>query len=203
MTLLIGQDFREQHDFMSPAIMPDHTVESGFQLSDYIDQTPAVLFFYTMDFSYICPTELVALNNRMAAFQERGVKVVAINGDSHLSHQQWREKSVYEGGVGNLQFPMVADMTRDIAKAYDVLINNSLCLRGTFLIDQEGYFRHQSINDLPVGRNIDEILRIIDALQLYQMSGQLCPANWQKGEPGLIPEPEKLQDFMQEKATEL
>jgi len=181
-------------------VMPDHSIKSDFQLSTYLNGSAAVLFFYTMDFSYVCPTELVALNNRIAAFEERGVKVIAINGNSHLSHQQWRKRSPLQGGVGALRFPMVADMTREIAKMYDVLVNQSLCLRATFVIDAEGYFRHQSVNDMPVGRNIDEIIRVIDALELYRTTGHVCPANWQKGEEGIIPQRQSLDEFMQENA---
>ncbi|HEY8963958.1 MAG TPA: peroxiredoxin [Alphaproteobacteria bacterium] len=196
MTTFVGRFFGEGFDFISPAILPDGTVKSDFRLSDHIAGKMTVVFFYTMDFSSVCTTELIALANRARKFADRGIEVVVVSADSHLSHQQWRSKSYKGGGIGNFPFPIVSDVTRNIAKAYEVLVNDSLVLRGTFILDKEGYFRHSSVYDLPMGRNIDEIIRIIDGLQAYQQTGMLCPAGWQPGDETLKSDPDFMTDYL-------
>lgn len=203
MTLLVGRSFADEHDFRSPAILADGSVKDEFVLSEHIAGKNALVFFYTMDFSFVCPTELVALANRAKAFAERNTEIIVISGDSHLAHRKWRETSPRDGGVGPLPFTMVSDISRRVARGYGVLVNDSISLRASFLIDRDGYFRHQSVYDLPIGRNVDELLRVIDGLRNYQRTGTLCPAGWQQGDEAIEPRPEALIDYMSRNAGKL
>lgn len=201
--MLVGKYFDEGHNFISPAILADGTAQIDFELKPHIENKFALLFFYTLDFSYICPTELYALGNRFQKFKQLNTEVIAISGDSHLSHTEWRNKPVELGGVGDLPFTMVSDISRKIARAYDVLVNDSMSLRASFIIDPKGYFRYQAIHDLPVGRNIDELLRVLDALQTYQKTGKLLPAGWTQGKETLSPTQDNLSDYMVRNAANL
>ena len=154
-----------------------------------------------MDFSYICPTELVALNNRFNEFLKRDVAVVAISCDSQIVHQKWRSVPAAKGGIGDFRFPLIVDMGRRVSEGYGVCINNSLSLRATFITDKAGIVRHQSINDFQIGRNIDEVLRFIDAQIFYQETGKLCPANWQSGDAGFFADDKSLLQFMEKNAA--
>lgn len=203
MASLVGQDFAEHYDFRTPAILPDGSTKIDYRLSEHIAGKYAVLFFYTLDFSYICPTELYALGNRWKQFQALNAEIIAISGDSHLSHLQWRRSPVEAGGVGELPFTMVSDISRKIARAYQVLVNESMALRATFIIDPQGHFRYQAIHDVPVGRNIDEILRVLSGLQTYQKTGCLIPAGWTPGQDTLVPTDEDLADYMARHAARL
>jgi len=200
MTLLVG---RGAPNFSGIASMPDGSVSAEFQLSEYIKGRMAVIFFYSMDFSYVCATELVSLNNHYEEFAKHNIAVVCISRDSQLSHQKWRNTLPKYGGVGPLKFPLIADVNHKIAAGYDVLVNDSLSLRATFLIDKIGVIRHQSVNDFPIGRNVHEILRLIDAQLFHQETGKLCPINWQSGDHGLIADDESLASFMDKYADTL
>lgn len=200
MSTLVGM---KAADFRTPAVMPDNSFNFQFNLMEHLKGSMGVLFFYAMDFSYVCPTELLAIQNRLSQFEERNVKVVAISIDSHLSHKSWRNTAPEKGGVGQLGFPLISDITKKISKEYGVLITDSFALRGTFIIDQEGYIRHQSINDISYGRNIDEIIRNIDMIQQYEQKAGLYPAGWSKGQRHLAANDDDLQDYMAECATNL
>ena len=201
--MLVGKHFDNGHNFNSPAVLADGTHKIDFELKPYIENKYAVLFFYTLDFSYICPTELYALGNRFKKFQQLNTEVIAISGDSHLSHAEWRNKPVELGGVGELPFTMVSDISRKVARAYDVLINDSMSLRATFIIDSKGYFRYQATHDLSIGRNIDDIVRVLEGLQTYKKTGQLLPAGWTQGQETLSPTQESLEDYMVRNAANL
>lgn len=201
--MLVGKHFDEGHNFVSPAILGNGEAQADFELKPYIEDRFALLFFYTLDFSYICPTELHALNRRFRKFQHLGTEVFVISGDSHLSHAEWRKRPVQQGGVGELPFTMVSDISRKIARAYDVLINDSMSLRASFIIDPQGYFRYQAVHDLPIGRNIDEILRVLEALNTYQATGHLMPAGWTQGKDTLKPTQSNLSSYMMRNAGTL
>lgn len=203
MALLIGRKFIDNHDFVGPAILPDGDVEQSFSLSRYLQGSYGLVFFYSMNFGFVCPTELVALANRHKAFQSRGVKPVVISCDSYLSHMEWRNKPVELGGLGEFPFPLIADTSRSIAREYECLVNDSMALRGSFIIDREGYFRYQSVQDFPIGRNIDELIRVVDGLQSYQKTGKLCPAGWSVGQETLTAMPDALSDYMSRNAANL
>ena len=196
MSLLIGKNFQENHDFQAPAVMPDGSIEQNFSLSEYIQGSYGLIFFYSMNFGFVCPTELMALSNRAQSFQSRHVKPVVISCDSYLSHLEWRNKSLELGGIGDFPFPLIADTSRGIARGYECLVNESMALRGSFIIDREGSFRYQNVQDFPIGRNIDEIIRVIDGLQSYQKTGKLCPAGWTTGQETLTAMPDALSDYM-------
>ncbi len=170
-------------DFTAQAVMPDGSFQL-LKLSDYRGKH-VLLFFYPLDFTFVCPTEIIAFDKALAKFRERNVEVIGVSVDSHYTHWAWRNTPPKEGGIGPVKYPLVADLDKGIAKAYDVLVNGAVALRGLFLIDKAGIVRHAVINDLPLGRSVDEALRMVDALQFFEQHGEVCPANWHKGEEGM------------------
>ncbi len=172
-------------EFKAQAVMADDAFRE-LKLSDYRGQY-VVLFFYPLDFTFVCPSEIIAFDKALPEFTARNAQVIGVSVDSHFSHLAWRQTPRAEGGIGRVGFPLVADLDKNIARAYGVLFNESVALRGLFLIDREGVIRHAVINDLPLGRSVQEALRIVDALQFHEQHGEVCPANWQKGEEGMKP----------------
>ena len=188
-------------EFKAQAVMPDNTFKE-LNLADYKGKY-VVLFFYPLDFTFVCPSEIIAFDHRLAEFKSRGVEVIGVSVDSHFSHLAWKNTAINNGGIGNVQYPIVADITKNIARDYDVLINESVALRGSFLIDKKGVVRHQVINDLPLGRNIDEMLRMVDALQFNEQHGEVCPAGWAKGKAGMKGSTEGVAKYLADHAKEL
>lgn len=200
MTVLVG---KEAPDFTAPAVMPDNQINDQFNLKSYLNGKIGVLFFYPLDFTFVCPSEILAFNNRLDEFKARDAEVVAVSVDSHFTHLAWKNTPIDKGGIGNVQFPMVADLTQSIARDYDVLINNAVSLRGSFLIDQDGVVRHQVINDLPLGRNVDEAIRMVDALKFHQENGEVCPAGWNKGKEGMKPTADGVASYLASNSEDL
>jgi peroxiredoxin (alkyl hydroperoxide reductase subunit C) len=193
---------KEAPDFTATALMPDGSFKADFKLSSLRGQK-VVLFFYPLDFTFVCPSELVAFHNRIKEFQGRKAQVVGCSVDSQFTHLAWTNTPVEQGGVGKLAYPLVADLSKNVARAYDVLLNESVALRGSFLIDEQGVVRHQVVNDLPLGRNIDEMLRMIDALDFHKQHGEVCPANWTKGKSGMKPTQEGVKSYLAANAGKL
>lgn len=163
-----------------------------------------VLFFYPLDFTFVCPSEIIAFDNKVAEFESRGVQLVGVSVDSHFSHLAWRNTARDQGGIGAVRFPLVADLTKSIAREYDVLTGDgSVAYRGLFLIDKEGKVRHQVVNDLPLGRSVDEALRMVDALQFHEQHGEVCPANWAKGKEGMKANAEGVAKYLAANASKL
>lgn len=176
--------------FTASAVMEDDTVRTDLSLDSFRGQY-LLLLFYPFDFSTVCPTELLALDGEMDAFLERKCRVLTISTDSVFSHLAWKRTPVEEGGIGPVSFPMVSDLTREISREYGVLFNGAVALRGTFLVDPEGVVRHASVNDMETGRSVAELLRILDAIRRFDITGRSCPANWESGsgkEKGKAPE---------------
>jgi peroxiredoxin (alkyl hydroperoxide reductase subunit C) len=188
-------------DFKAQAVMPDNSFKE-ISLSDYKGKY-VVLFFYPLDFTFVCPSEIIAFGHRIEEFKERGVEVIGVSVDSHFSHLAWKNTPVEQGGIGHVQYPLVADITKSIARDYDVLVNESVALRGSFLINKEGIVEHQVVNNLPLGRNIDEMLRMVDSLQFTEEHGEVCPAGWQKGKAGMKGSTEGVAEYLAEHAEEL
>lgn len=182
MAVLVG---KKAPDFTASAVMPDNEINDHFNLHSHIKGKIAILFFYPLDFTFVCPSEIIAFSNRLKEFKSRGAEVIGVSVDSKYSHLAWKNTPINKGGIGDIQYPLVADLTKQIARDYDVLTGEAVALRGTFLIDQEGMVRHQLVNDLPLGRNIDEAIRMIDALKFFQENGEVCPAGWNKGKKGM------------------
>lgn len=166
-------------DFKAQAVMPDGQFKE-LSLSDYRGKY-VLLFFYPLDFTFVCPTEIIAFSDRASEFEAAGVQIIGVSVDSHFSHLAWRNTARDQGGIGNVQYPLVADLSKQIARNYDVLMGDAVALRGLFLIDQKGIVRHQVVNDLPLGRSVDEALRMVQALQYFEKNGEVCPANWKEG----------------------
>ena len=184
MSCMIGQ---KAPDFSATTVMGDNTLKDGFKLSD-LKGKYVVLFFYPLDFTFVCPTEILEFNRKLAEFRQRNCEVLGVSVDSQFSHLAWKETPVEKGGIGKLGYPLVADLTKQIARDYGVLTQDgAVAYRGTFLIDKEGVVRHLVINDLGLGRNIDEALRMVDALQHLEEFGEVCPAGWHKGEDAMKP----------------
>ena len=180
-----------------------NSINEEFNLMEYLNGDIGVLFFYPLDFTFVCPSEILAFQNRMAEFKVRKAKVVAVSVDSAFSHVAWKNTPINNGGLGQVQFPMVADLTKQISKDYHVLINDAVALRGTFLIDQDGIVQHQVINNLPLGRNVDEALRMVDALAFHQKNGEVCPAGWSKGKKGMVANAQGVASFLKDNAASL
>lgn len=162
-----------------------------------------VLFFYPLDFTFVCPSEIIAFDHRLKEFKDRGVEVIGVSVDSHFTHLAWKNTPVNHGGIGDIQYPLVADLSKNIAGDYDVLFDGEVALRGSFLIDKNGAVRHQVVNDLPLGRNIDEMLRMVDALQFHEEHGEVCPAGWDKGKKGMDASPEGVAKYLASEAESL
>jgi peroxiredoxin (alkyl hydroperoxide reductase subunit C) len=200
MSVLVG---KQAPDFTANAVMPDNSIKADFNLKAHLKGKMGVLFFYPLDFTFVCPSEIIAFNNRLKEFKDRGVEVIAVSVDSHFTHLAWKNTPVDKGGIGNVQFPMVADLTKQIARDYDVLLNDSIAFRGTFLIDKDFKVRHQVINDLPLGRNVDEAIRMVDALQFHEEHGEVCPAGWNKGSEGMKANADGVAGYLKKNAAKL
>jgi len=177
LTTLVTQ---EAPDFTAQAVLPDNSF-AELTLSKYRGKY-VVLFFYPLDFTFVCPSEILAFNKRVAEFKEKNCEVIGVSVDSRFTHLAWKNTPVENGGIGNVQYPLVEDLTKDIARSYGILLPGGVALRGLFLIDTKGIVRHSVINDLPLGRSVGEALRMLDALQFVEThGGEVCPANWQEG----------------------
>ncbi len=193
---------KEAPDFTSSAVMPNNTIVDDFKLSD-LRGKPVVLFFWPLDFTFVCPTEIIAHDHRLAQFKERGVEVVGVSIDSQFTHHAWKNTEVKAGGIGNVQFPIVADVTHEITQAYGVEHPAGVAMRASFLIDKDGIVQHQVVNNLPLGRNVDEMIRMVDALQFNEQHGEVCPAGWQKGESGMKGTAEGVASYLSDNAENL
>ena len=194
---------KEAPDFTATAVMPNNSINDNFNLYENLGENGAVLFFYPLDFTFVCPTEIITFNKKLDEFKKRGVNVIGVSIDSQFSHLAWKNTEINNGGIGQVQFPLVADLDKSISKAYDVLLNESVALRASFLIDSDKIIRHAVINDLPLGRNIDEMLRMVDAVNFTNKHGEVCPAGWQEGEEAMKPNPEGVAEYLSKHADEL
>jgi len=191
----------EAPDFTALAVMADNSFNEAFTLSSLRGQY-VLLFFYPLDFTFVCPSEILAFNRALDQFKERNCQVVGVSVDSHFSHLAWKNTEVKAGGIGNIQFPLVADLDKSISRNYGVLLPMGIALRGLFLIDKEGIVRSQVVNDLPLGRSVDESLRVLDALQFTEKYGDVCPANWKKGDDAMTPTAEGVARYLTEHAND-
>lgn len=183
-------------DFVAQAVMPDGTIREEFSLSEYRGKY-VVLFFYPLDFTFVCPTEILAFADRIGEFRRRNCEVIGVSVDSVHSHLAWRRMPREEGGIGDVPYPLVSDLDKSISRDYGVLLDKpSVALRGCFLIDREGIVRSIMVNDLPLGRNVDEVLRLLDALQYTEEHGEVCPANWERGQPGMKATVEGVKEYV-------
>ena len=187
---------KQAPDFTATTVLADGQIVEDFKLSENYGEKGTVLFFYPLDFTFVCPSEIIAFSKRVEDFKERGVNVIGVSVDSQFSHFAWRETPVNKGGIGRVAMPLVADLTKDIARAYDVLLDDAVALRGSFLIDADGTIRHAVINDLPLGRNIDEMIRMVDTMIFTNENGEVCPAGWIKGDDGMKDTTEGVAEYL-------
>ncbi len=200
MSVLVG---KKAPDFTVPAVLASGEIVDSFTLSEAIKGKYGLVFFYPLDFTFVCPSELIALDHRIDAFKERNVEVIGVSIDSHFAHNAWRNTPVNQGGIGAVKYTLAADMNHDICKAYDVESAGGVAFRGAFLIDKEGNVRAQIVNDLPLGRNIDELVRLVDALQFHEAHGEVCPAGWNKGDKGMNASPSGVAKYLAENSDKL
>ena len=190
-------------DFTATAVLGNNQIVEDFNLMENLGEKGAVLFFYPLDFTFVCPSEIIAFDHRLEEFTSRGVNVIGVSVDSQFSHFAWKETPVNRGGIGQVRFPLVADLNKQIARDYDVLLDESVALRGSFLIDADGTVRHAVINDLPLGRNIDEMIRMVDTMIFTNEHGEVCPAGWAKGDEGMRADTEGVAEYLDKHADEL
>lgn len=201
MSILVS---RKAPDFTSSAVMGSGEIVEKFNLHENIKGKYAVIFFYPLDFTFVCPSELIALDNRIEAFRKRNVEVIAVSIDSQFTHNAYRNTSRNEGGIGPVQYTMVADMTHTICQAYGVEHPVAgVAFRGAFIINKEGIVVSQIVNDLPIGRNVDEIIRLVDAVQHFDEHGEVCPAGWQQGQSGMKASPKGVADYLSSHSKDL
>ncbi|HDF2341467.1 TPA: peroxiredoxin C [Morganella morganii] len=195
---------RQAPDFTAAAVMGNGEIVDNFNLKEHLNGRPAVIFFWPMDFTFVCPSELIAFDHRYEEFKKRGVEVIGVSMDSEFVHNAWRNTAIEDGGIGQVQYPMIADIKHDIMRAYGVEFPEAgVALRGSFLVDKNGVVRHQVVNDLPLGRNVDEMLRMVDALQFHEEHGDVCPAQWEKGQEGMNASPKGVADFLKKNSGKL
>ncbi len=190
-------------DFTCSAIRGDGEIIDSFNLRAHAEGKYTLLFFYPLDFTFVCPSELIALEKRMDSLREENTEVVTISGDSHFTHNAWRNTPIDSGGIGPVSFIMASDLEGTILDNYGLRAssNNSYyaagtAMRGTFVIDKNFIVRHQSVNDEPIGRNVDEFIRVIEALKFFEEHGQVCPAGWKRGDPGMVSTPSGVADYL-------
>ncbi|KTD45786.1 alkyl hydroperoxide reductase [Legionella taurinensis] len=194
MSVLVG---RKAPDFTVPAVLGNGEITDKLNLHDTIKGKYGLVFFYPLDFTFVCPSELIALDHRMHEFKERGVEVIAVSIDSQFTHNAYRNTAVKDGGIGPVKFALAADISHTICQSYGVEHPVAgVAFRGAFVIDKNGVVRSQIVNDLPIGRNVDEILRIIDAVQFFEEHGEVCPAGWQKGKAGMKASPKGVAEYL-------
>lgn len=200
MAVLVG---KPAPDFTVPAVLATGEIVDSYNFAEATKGKYALVFFYPLDFTFVCPSELIALDHRIPDFKARNVEVVGVSIDSHFTHNAWRNTAVNDGGIGSVSYTLAADMKHEIAQAYDVESAGGVAYRGTFLIDKNGIVRSQIVNDLPLGRNMEELIRLVDALQFNEEHGEVCPANWKKGDKGMTASPEGVAAYLAENADKL
>lgn len=200
MSVLVG---RKAPDFTAAAVLGDGSITEDFKLSS-LKGKPVVLFFWPLDFTFVCPSEIIAHEHRRKAFEERGVQLVGVSIDSQFTHFAWRSTPIEKGGIGEVGFPMVADVNHEIVAKYGIAHPDAgVALRASFLIDKDGVVQHQVVNNLPLGREVDEMLRLVDALQFTEEHGEVCPAGWKKGDAGMKPTSEGVAEYLSGNADKL
>ncbi len=201
MSVLVG---KPAPDFTVAAVLGDGQIVDEFTFSEATKGKYAVIVFYPLDFTFVCPTELIALDHRLEEFTRRGVEVVAVSVDSQFTHNAWRNTAAENGGIGPVRYTMAADVGHTIVRDYDVEVDGgAVAYRGSFLIDKSGTVRHQVVNDLPLGRNMDELIRMVDALQFFEEHGEVCPAGWNKGDSGMDASPNGVASYLDQNAANL
>ena len=200
MSVLVG---KQAPDFTVPAVLGSGEIVDAFSFSQATQGKYAIVFFYPLDFTFVCPSELIAFDHRIDEFKSRGVEVIGVSIDSHFTHNAWRNTPINQGGIGQVRYTLAADITHSIAKDYDVESAIGVAFRGSFLIDKTGLVRHQVVNDLPLGRNVDEMIRMVDALQFHEEHGEVCPAGWNKGDAGMNANPAGVAEYLSKNADKL
>lgn len=190
-------------DFTATAVLGNNTIAENFSLYENLGSKGAVVFFYPKDFTFVCPTEIIAFDHRYKDFKDRGIEVIGISTDNEFSHLAWKNTPVNKGGIGQVQYPLVADLTKEISRNFDVLHANAVALRGSFLLDADGTIRHMVLNDDALGRNIDEMLRMVDTMLFTNENGVVCPAGWNKNDEGMKANPDGVAHYLDKNSSKL
>jgi len=194
MSVLVG---RQAPDFCVPAVLGNGEIVEEFHFSSVTKDKAAVVFFYPLDFTFVCPTELIAFDKRIEEFQKRNVEVIGVSIDSHFTHNAWRNTPVDKGGIGPVRYTLAADMSHEIAKSYGIETpDGAVAYRATFLVNAAGMVVHQVVNDLPLGRNVDELLRMVDAMHFHETHGEVCPAGWKEGDTAMKATPDGVAEYL-------
>lgn len=198
--VLVGQ---QAPDFTAAAVLGNGAIKEDYNFHDATKGKYAVVFFYPLDFTFVCPSELIAFNHRLEEFKKRNTEVIGISIDSHFTHAAWKNTPVEKGGIGQVAYTLVADIKHEICQSYGVEAPGGVAYRGSFLIDKSGVVRHMVVNDLPLGRNIDDMIRMVDALQFTEEHGEVCPAGWNKGDAGMKASTEGVADYLAKHSKDL
>lgn len=199
MAVLVG---KKAPDFTATAVLGNNEIKD-IKFSEFTKGKYAVVFFYPLDFTFVCPSELIAFDKRLEEFKKRNVEVLGVSIDSQYTHLAWKNTPVEKGGIGQVGYALVADVKHEICRAFDVESEGGVAFRGSFLIDKSGVVQHQVVNNLPLGRNIDEMIRMVDALQFTEENGEVCPAGWNKGKSGMKANPAGVADYLSKNAKDL
>ncbi|MBM5571229.1 MULTISPECIES: peroxiredoxin [Deefgea] len=200
MSVLVA---KQAPDFTAAAVLGTGEIVDSYNLKAATAGKYTVLFFYPLDFTFVCPSELIAFDHRLEEFKKRNVEVIGVSIDSQFTHAAWRNTPIEKGGIGQVGYTLVADIKHEICKAYDVQLDDGVALRGSFLIDKQGVVQHQVVNNLPLGRDIDEMLRVVDALQFTEEHGEVCPAGWNKGKKGMTASADGVASYLADNAATL
>ena len=205
MAVLVSKPapFFHDSDKKFAAVLGDGSIVEDFNFQAAAKGKYAVVFFYPLDFTFVCPSEIIAHDHSVEEFKKRNVEVFSVSCDSQFTHNAWRNTPVNEGGIGAVKFTMVADVKHELMQAYDVESADGVAFRGSFLIDKDGVVQHQVVNNLPLGRNVDEMLRMVDALQFFEENGEVCPAGWNKGDKGMTASPDGVASYLSQSADKL
>jgi peroxiredoxin (alkyl hydroperoxide reductase subunit C) len=198
--ILVGKN---TPDFVAKAISGDNSIVDNYVLSKEMKGKTFVLFFYPLDFTFVCPSEIISFDNRMDEFKKRNCEVIGVSVDSHFTHLAWKNTPIENGGIGKISYTLVSDLSKNIARSYGVLLNDEVALRGTFLVDKNFTVRHQLVNDLSLGRNTDEVLRMVDSLHHVELHGEVCPAGWNKGKEAMKPDSKGVADYLKNNSNKL
>lgn len=198
--VLVG---KKAPDFTTSAVLANGEIVDNYNFSSSVKNKYSVVFFYPLDFTFVCPSELIAFDKKIDDFKKHNVEVIGISIDSHYTHSAWRNTPINKGGIGHVNYTLVADINHKICRSYGIEAEGGVAYRGSFLIDRNGIVRHMVVNDLPLGRNIDEMLRMVEALQFTEEHGEVCPANWNKGKQGMKPTTSGVAEYLSKHSKEL
>lgn len=201
--MIVTKKINKDKDILVTTVQSTGEIKDKVNLKDLVGKNGLVLFFYPKDFTFVCPTEIISFDHKLEEFKALGYNVVGASTDNEYSHLAWMNQKVEEGGIGKIKYPLISDIKKELSRDLDILFDDSVALRATFVLDKDLVVRHATINDLPLGRNVDETLRMCDALNFFNEHGEVCPAGWAKGKSGMKANPDGVKNYLKNNASKL